>query len=134
MPFLSKSKLIAYLVCHFDGHDDERSLALNRIGAAENTGLPFDRPKDFDLEKFDAKGGFEFGSRKLMRLELLMDRRTAVHLLESKLSIDQTEKLEGENYRIKATVAETEQLRWLLRGFGDAVQVVGPRRFASEFQ
>ena len=35
------------------------------------------------------------------------------------------------HYRIAATVTETSQLVWWLRGFGDAVQVLEPRRLAQ---
>jgi predicted DNA-binding transcriptional regulator YafY len=115
-----------YLVCHFDGFAEERSLALNRIESATATNLPFARPAAFDLEKFDGDGGFGFGSGKRIRLELLIDKGAGLHLLESKLSSDQTEKLEGDKYRIRATVVESEQLKWWLRGFGKAVRVVAP--------
>lgn len=120
-----------YLVCRFEGYDDERSLALNRILAARNTGRPFARPRNFDLASFDNAGGFGFGSGKRIRLEILMDRASAVHLLESKLSQDQTAELEGNRYRICATVYETEQLKWWLRGFGSEVRVVSPRALSK---
>src|SRR5205823_14864950 len=45
-----------YLVCRFQDFDDERILALHRIESARATTLSFDRPKDFDLEKYDADG------------------------------------------------------------------------------
>lgn len=121
-----------YLVCRFEGYDDDRSLALNRIEEASNTGRPFERPKAFDLEQFDNDGGFGFGSGKRIQLELLMNRMAAVHLLESRLSADQTASDEGEQVRIKATVTESEQLKWWLRGFGNAVRVVQPASLAKE--
>jgi predicted DNA-binding transcriptional regulator YafY len=121
-----------YLVCRFEGYDDDRSLALNRIEVASNTGQPFERPREFDLEQFDSEGGFGFGTGKRIRLELLMNKMTAVHLLESKLSVDQTASEEGEKIRIKATVNESEQLKWWLRGFGSQVQVVRPASLAKD--
>ena len=34
--------------------------------------------------------------------------------------------------RLHARVADTEQLRWWLRGFGDKVEVIGPKRLREE--
>lgn len=120
-----------YLVCRFEGYDDDRSLALNRVLGARNTNRPFERPQDFDLARFDGDGGFGFGEGKRIELEILIDKDAAAHLLESKLAEDQTEEMDGHRYRIRATVTETEQLKWWLRGFGDAVEVVGPRELAD---
>jgi predicted DNA-binding transcriptional regulator YafY len=50
-----------YLVCRFEGFDNERSLALHRIGKAEVSTLAFERPRGFDLQKYDADGRFGFG-------------------------------------------------------------------------
>jgi predicted DNA-binding transcriptional regulator YafY len=121
-----------YLVCRFEGYEDERSLALNRILEASNTGRPFARPPEFDLGAFDDAGGFGFGSGKRIQLEILIQSQAAVHLLESKLSQDQSSAAEGDRYRIKATVCETEQLKWWLRGFGNAVKVVRPASLAKQ--
>jgi predicted DNA-binding transcriptional regulator YafY len=120
-----------YLVCRFEGYDNERSLAVNRIHAAEVTAISFERPAEFDLEKFDNDGRFGFGSGKRIRLEILIDKLTGVHLLESRLSEDQRVEEEGQRLRITATVADTEQLKWWLRGFGDAVEVIAPRQLAA---
>ena len=51
-----------YLVCRFENFDNERSLALHRITAARSSNLVFDRPKEFDLRRFDDEGRFGFGS------------------------------------------------------------------------
>jgi hypothetical protein len=51
---------------------------------------------------------------------------TGQHLLESPLSADQQVRQDGDWLRISATVIETEQLKWWLRSFGDAVSVLRP--------
>lgn len=121
-----------YLVCRFRGFSDNRSLALNRLATAHATGLQFQRPTDFDLQQFDNAGGFGFGSGRKIKLEFLIRKEAGVHLVESKLSDDQTEKVEGDNLRIRATVSETEQLKWWLRGFGREVQVLSPSSLAAQ--
>ena len=40
-----------YLVCRFDGHDNERCLALHRFISAKASTLTFERPKDFNLKQ-----------------------------------------------------------------------------------
>lgn len=113
-----------YLVCRFKDYDNERSLALHRIISAQASTFTFERPKDFDLEKYDDEGRFGFGTGKRIKLIFRINKEAGYHLLESKLSEDQKVKeLEGA-YEITATVVESEQLEWWLRGFGDAVKIV----------
>jgi predicted DNA-binding transcriptional regulator YafY len=115
-----------YLVCRFRGHDNERSLAVHRIYAVKETGLPFRRPDGFDLQAYDDNGRFAFGDGKRVRIEFLIRKDAGLHLLESRLSADQQVEDAGEDYRIRATVTSTERLKWWLRGFGDEVTVLAP--------
>ena len=110
-----------YLVCRYRGFDNERSLAMHRIQKAHATTLTFERPKEFDLEKYDNDGRFGFGNGKLIRLSFQIDKETGAHLLESQLSADQVVKEMPDTYRITATIVDSDQLDWWLRGFGDAV-------------
>jgi predicted DNA-binding transcriptional regulator YafY len=110
-----------YLVCRFRDYDNERSLALNRILAAEASTLTFDRPKDFDLKKFDADGRFGYGDGKRIRLSFHIDKEAGFHLLESALAEDQNVIELDDAYEISATVVDSAMLEWWLRGFGDAV-------------
>ncbi len=120
-----------YLVCRFQGYDDERSLALHRMVEASVTQRRFDRPQDFDLQKYDDSGRFGFGEGKSIRLVFDIDPRAGFHLKESPLSKDQTVEERGDRLRISATVVETEQLTWWLRTFGEDVDVVTPKRRAK---
>jgi len=110
-----------YLVCRFRDYDDERSLALNRILSAKASTLSFERPKEFDLKKFDDDGRFGFGEGKRVRLTFSIDKGAGYHLLESRLSEDQTEVELEDCYEISATVVDSAMLEWWLLGFGDAV-------------
>nr|WP_255428125.1 WYL domain-containing protein [Ramlibacter cellulosilyticus] len=119
-----------YLVCRFDGYEDDRSLALHRIQKAKETGLPFARPKGFDLERFDDEGRLAFGQGEKVQIDILIDKGAGLHLAESRLAADQRLEERGSDYRIRATVASTERLVWWLRGFGDDVTVLAPARLA----
>ncbi len=114
-----------YLVCRFSGFNNERTLALHRIMAAEMSTLTFERPKEFDLKKYDEDGRFGFGEGKRVKLSFHIQRDAGFHLRETPLSLDQivTELKDGD-LKITATVVDSEMLKWWLRGFGDAVSHV----------
>ncbi len=111
-----------YLVCRYKGFENERSLAVHRIFRAKSS-LPFNRPRGFDLQKYDDDGRFGFGEGKKIQLTLLIDKAAGYHLLESPLSLDQTVREMAAHYEITATVIESAQLKWWLRGFGRQVRV-----------
>lgn len=110
-----------YLVCRFKDYDNERSLALNRILSAQASEFTFDRPKDFDLEQYDDDGRFGYGNGQRIRLSFSITQKAGQHLLESRLSEDQEVTTTDKGYDITATVVETAQLEWWLRGFGQAI-------------
>ncbi len=118
-----------YLVCRFDGFNNERSLALHRLNAATASTLNFEPPKNFDLKKFDDDGRFGFGNGKPMSLTFRITKSAGLHLLESRLSKDQTHTESTDHYEITATVVETDQLRRWLRGFGEVLKVLAPKGF-----
>jgi predicted DNA-binding transcriptional regulator YafY len=113
-----------YLVCRFDGYDNERSLALHRIISARATTLTFERPKDFDLKQYDDDGRFGYGDGERIRLSFRIKKGAGLHLLESPLSADQQVVELDDAYEITATVVDSDMLEWWLRGFGDAVSGV----------
>ena len=113
-----------YLVCRFDGFTEERTLALHRIHTAKVSNLGFDRPPEFDLEKYDADGRFGFGNGKRIKLTFQMTKVAGFHLRSTKISTDQTIKEIDDKLEITATVVESNQLRRWLLGFGDQLSVI----------
>jgi predicted DNA-binding transcriptional regulator YafY len=113
-----------YLVCRFRNYNNERSLALHRIVAARTQSLEFERPRDFDLEKYDDDGRFGFGEGRRIRLSFRIDKLAGQHLLETPLSRDQKVEERDDHYRISATVIDSAQLEWWLRGFGVNVDMI----------
>jgi predicted DNA-binding transcriptional regulator YafY len=114
-----------YLVCRYRGYENERSLALHRILSAKASTLTFERPKDFDLKKYDDDGRFGFGDGQRIRLTFRIDKKAGLHLTESPLSADQQAvEINGEQLEISATVVDSAMLEWWLRGFGEAVSEV----------
>lgn len=120
-----------YLVCRFKGFDNERSLAVHRIVSAAVSESTFSRPKDFDLQRYDDDGRFGFGEGKRIRLSFRIAKEAGLHLLESPLSEDQqARELDGQ-FEITATVVETAQLEWWLRGFGKQVSSVNRKQLSQ---
>jgi predicted DNA-binding transcriptional regulator YafY len=116
-----------YLVCRYEGYDNERNLALHRIKTATVSTLTFKRPRNFDLKTFDDEGRFGFGDGKRVRLSFRISKPEGQHLLESPLSLDQQVKDADDNYQITASVIDSAMLDWWLRGFGEAVSQVRKR-------
>ena len=123
-----------YLVCRFDGYDNERILSLHRIRAAEMSGLSFKRPANFSLEKYEMDGHFGFGNGKLIKLSFEIEKLSGVHLLEMRLSTDQQVKEIDEYYEITATLVDTPRLDWWLLGFGTRVKNIQKKPVDTESQ
>lgn len=114
-----------YLVGRYAGYENERSLAMHRIVSAEASTTTFDRPKEFNLKKYDDDGRFSFGDGKKIRLSFVIDYGTGMHLLESPLSADQQAvTLKNGQLKITATVVDSVMLRRWLLSFGDDISGV----------
>jgi predicted DNA-binding transcriptional regulator YafY len=116
-----------YLVCRYEGYDNERCLALHRIIKAEATNFTFERPKDFNLKQFDDDGRFGYGDGSKTRLSFRIEKAAGLHVVECPLSADQVVVELDDAYEITATVVDADMLEWWLRGFGDALSNVTRR-------
>ena len=109
-----------YLVCRYEGYDNERCLALHRFVSAKASTLTFERPKEFDLKRFDDDGRFGYGDGTKIRLSFRITKEAGLHVVECPLSLDQQVVELDDAYEITATVADSAMLDWWLRGFGDS--------------
>ena len=120
---------IAYVVCTFWDYHDIRQIALHRIHSAQLLEESSKTPADFKLKNYIAAGNFDFPqSEGIIQLECLFDPYVAKHLAES--PVNHTQELvsqEDSRVQLTAEVEDTAQLRWWLLGFGDQVEVVGPK-------
>lgn len=121
-----------YLVCRFENYQNERSVAMHRILHARALSLSFERPPEFDLKKYDEDGRFLFGEGQKATLTFTITRIAGQHLLESKLSTDQSvELVDDDHYRISATVIDSLMLKSWLRSFGNDVSDVSIKPVTS---
>jgi hypothetical protein len=129
---------IIYLVAVAGDHIEPAHFALHRMRKADL--LRYDEarvPPGFDFESYvrDRKEFSYVVSPKPLKLKALFDQHAGYHLQESRLSGDQTirQRTNG-RWEVRATVADTEELRWWLRGFGSLVEVLAPAYLKREFQ
>ena len=130
---------VTYLVATAWDFSDPRHYALHRFDGAhiellEQAATP---PEGFDLERYLRGASFQYRvGERAIRIRLAMQRATAHHLAETPLSDDQIIE-EGDPpgtdwVGIRATVADSLQLRWWLLGLGDQVVVEAPRALRDE--
>lgn len=110
-----------YLVCRYQGYDNERTLAMHRIQSATVSTLDFQRPEGFDLSQYDDDGRFLYGEGEQIHLSFKIKPSAGYFLKETPLSQDQTLEEEDHQLIITATVIDSLALTWWLRGFGDDI-------------
>lgn len=114
-----------YLVCRYEGFDDERLLALHRIQKAEISTFTFERPADFDLQAYQEEGNLGFSNQGKIRLSFSITKSAGFHLTETPLTKDQIILEETDkHYRFQAIVADNDMLEWWLRKFGEDIWAV----------
>ncbi len=128
---------LLYLVCTFSGYQDIRQLLLHRMSQAEAMPDPCVAPDGFDLDGYIQAQGFDLSrGRPDIRLCFLFRSAPASALTETPLSADQvmTPLADPQWVEVRATVADTDQLRWWLLGFGNQVEVLEPVELREEFR
>lgn len=127
---------VCYLVCTINSYNDVRLRALHRIERVTDLNERSRRPKDFRLDDYLAEGHLGFlRTDKPLKLEFLIRTSWARHLTETPLSENQIIEIENELWaKITATVPDTSQLRWWLRGFGPDVEVLKPQELRGEMR
>lgn len=125
---------IVYLLCTMWDYTDVRQLLLHRMKSAAQIPRPAKPLRDFNLDAYIAGGNFGYSLGPAMRLEALFDKAAAAHLEETPLSDDQTLHAAGaDKVRVRATVADNQELRWWLLAFGAQVEVIRPPALRDEF-
>jgi len=125
---------LAYLLATVGDYDDVRMFALHRFERARIAAEKARRPKGFELAAYLKDGWAHYGTGKSIRLDARFTAAAADHLHETPLAEDQRISDEADGrVRVRATVADTPQLRWWLLAFGDAVQVLAPATMRQWF-
>jgi predicted DNA-binding transcriptional regulator YafY len=126
---------VSYLVVIFEGHTDIRHLAAQRISKISLLDQPRTMPDNFNLDEYIAGGGFGFSQGGLdLNLKFRLKTIWVKHLEETPMTSDQklTPLKDGWTL-VEATVPNTSQVRWWLRGFGSDLIVDAPSQLLEEF-
>ncbi|MCY3847606.1 MAG: WYL domain-containing protein, partial [Cyanobacteria bacterium MAG COS4_bin_21] len=127
---------VAYLVATAWNYPDVRHYALHRMSKARLLNQPARTPPGFRLASHirdELRFSYPLTSEKIP-LRVAVSLEVAEHLAERRLSGDQrvTRQI-GDRVLVEASVADTQELRWWLLGFGDAVEVLSPASLREEF-
>jgi len=127
---------ISYVVCTLWDYKDLKQLALHRVQSASLTDEPAKRISGYNLDSY-IEQEFSFAypvSKGQLKLKARFENAAAFHLQESRLSTDQKLKqVDKDSVLLTATVPDSSEIRWWLLGFGDQVEVLGPKKLRNEF-
>ena len=87
---------ILYLVCRFEGYDNERNLALHRIQQATVLPFNFKRPTGFDLANYDDDGRFHLGNGARIRVCFDLKKSVRATVVDATLFWNWLKGLDGE--------------------------------------
>jgi predicted DNA-binding transcriptional regulator YafY len=123
---------VNYLVATKIRFEQIQCFALHRIKFAEMLEDPTERIDDFDLQAYVDEGKLPFNSTgesdyQRINLVAIFDKLSSNHLYEAKLTADQTiEEVSGDQFKLTATLMESDELFWWLQSFGSRVEVLEP--------
>ncbi len=128
---------LIYLVATIGEYTKPLQFLLHRMEEATMLDKPANVPEGFSLQGYIESGEFSYPvGKETIRLKALFDSDAATYLHETPLPglISLTDDDEEETVLLEAEVLDSLQLRWWLRGFGDAVEVLEPLELREEFK
>lgn len=123
---------LTYLIATLNEHDDPVLLLLHRILDVNPTDTPATVPEGFDLEEYTRELSFPIGDDIKLKV-LFYDQADIDRIRETPISEDQKIIEKKEGWQLQATIGNSYQLRWWLRGYGDRLEVLGPKSLRQEF-
>lgn len=124
---------VSYLACTVEDFEDPRLLAMHRIRKAEALEAAARKQPPEVMEAAKAMVTSGFSDRGPIKLVMRMASDAIAHIEENRLSADQTvSETDDPNWMlVKATVSDTEQLRWWLHAYSSRLEVVSPKSLRS---
>jgi predicted DNA-binding transcriptional regulator YafY len=123
---------VGYLVAATKSRATPVMYRLDRMHGAELLD-PFRYPATFSLESYiKRQRNFDFFPEGAIRLSLRFRGMAGDHLIESRMSEDQTVTRRGDVLEVTGTVTASKRLRWWLRSFGPDVEVLEPQALREE--
>jgi predicted DNA-binding transcriptional regulator YafY len=126
---------VHYLLATVWDFTDIRQLVLHRMSSARLLEEAAKEPPDFDLDDYIRQGGFDYSSGEQIALVARFDAYAGKALLETPLTPEQTDEiLDDGRIEIRASVNDSEQLRWWVMGFGSGVEVLAPEHLRDDIR
>lgn len=123
---------LTYLVATLNAHDDPVLLLLHRMLLVTPTDIPISVPAGFDLEEYTRELSFPIGEDIKLKVHFF-EQSDIERLRETPIAKDQIITKKKDVWQLQATISNSYQLRWWLRGYGERVEVIGPRSLRQEF-
>ncbi len=125
---------VSYLACTVEDFDDPRLLAMHRIRKAEAIDATSRKQPPEVMEAAKAMVTSGFSDRGPIRLVMRMASDAIAHIEENRLSENQRilETDDPDWMLVKASVNDTEQLRWWLFGYANRLEVISPKSLRSD--
>lgn len=120
---------VTYLVACKPQESEPRQYAMQRIASAQKLPVAGEAPANFNLQVYARSPDLSVVHKDRVSLVLWFDPPAAQHLLETPMSANQTWRhMAGvEKVEIRATLADSDPLRWWILAFGDQVEVRAPK-------
>ena len=124
---------LTYLIASVNKHDDPLLMLLHRMLEVKPSDVPVTVPEGFNLDEYTSTE-LSFPMGDIIKLQAIFYKKSdIVRLRETPLSGDQKISEMDGGWLLQATVSDTYQLRWWLRGYGDRVEVTAPESLRQEF-
>lgn len=123
---------LTYLVASMNKHENPVLLLMHRFIDVTITDEPATVPAGFNLDKYTRELSFPVGEDIKLNV-MFYDQTDIERLKETPVAVDQKIIEKKEGWKLQATIADSFQLRWWLRGYGERVEVIGPKLLRQEF-
>ncbi|THG82324.1 WYL domain-containing protein [Pseudomonas sp. A-1] len=125
---------ITYLAAIAEPYEDVRLYAAHRFQQVDLLDVPCRRPDDFSLDEYIASGALQFTSpgAGMMKLQAWISLELARQLRETPLTDDMRLEIDGDGYRLSATLQDSWQLRWWLLSHAGKMVVHEPLALRQE--
>ena len=128
---------LVYGVVTFWEYNELHQIVFHRVTQAKLLDSAANSLKGFDIDEYLKNDqAFAYPVEKAhINLQMKVAPQIAFHLEERPLSANQTQKkLAADWVEINAKVPNTEELRWWLLGFGDGIEVIGPKSLREQMK
>lgn len=126
---------VTYLIATAKDYTNPVMYALHRMRSAKVLVEDAKRIKGFSLARYAAtQFRFPLSEEMFHLVARFSPKAVAEHLGERPLAPDQTIKEVDGCAEVSATVADTDDLRWWLLGFGDRVEVLKPAKLRADMK